>query len=120
DILNAFGDTGSGEINFYANGSSANPLLVINFGSGYVDTFNFGADAIFIANNVTITGSQITGDLSDESFSFAFANPAHLEGSEDWNDGFTATAAFTSSAVPEPATIALLTLGALSLIKTKK
>jgi len=120
DIIDTFGNTDGGEINFYANGTSTNPLLVINFESGYVDTFNFGADE-FWGENVTISGSQIAGALLEEQFSFAFANLAHLEGSQSWTDGFTATAVLTSSAtvVPEPATVCILGLGALSLIRRK-
>jgi hypothetical protein len=115
----ALGDTGNGEINFY-DGISTNPLLTISFESGYVDSFNFGADEIFVANNVTITGSEITGTLSEEQFAFSFANLAKLPGHSSWDDGFTATAAFNSSAVPEPATVALLGLGALSIVSRKK
>lgn len=118
-ILNTFGDTEGGEINFYANGTSTNPLLVINFESGYVSRFNFGADEMFVVNNVIITGSEITGELSEEEFSFSFANLANLEGSHDRSDGFTATAAFTSSAIPEPATMAMLTLAGV-LLRRKK
>jgi hypothetical protein len=118
-ILNTSGDTSGGEINFYEDGTSENPLITINFESGYVDNFNLGADEFF-GENVTITGSQITGTLSEEEFSFNFANPAYLQDSENWNDGFTATAAFTSSAIPEPATIALLGLGTLGLVRSKK
>jgi hypothetical protein len=113
-IIDAFGDTGGGEINFYQDGDSTGPLIIINFDSGHVDYHGFGADEFF-AENVTITGSEITGTLSEEQFTFSFANLGHLEGSQNWNDGFTATAAFTSSAVPEPATICLLCLSALAL-----
>jgi hypothetical protein len=114
-IINTSGDTGGGKINFYADGTSTNPLLVVNFESGYVSRFNFGADPIFVANNVTITGSEITNELSEEAFSFSFANLAHLEGSQNWNDGFTTTAAFTSSAIPEPVTMALLACGVFGI-----
>jgi hypothetical protein len=120
-ILNASGDTGGGEINFYANGTTTNPLLTISFESGLVSRYGFGADEIFAATNVTITGIGIApGTLSEEEFSFGFANKKKL--SANPNDGFTATAAFTSSAVPvpEPATVALLGLGALSLVSRKK
>jgi hypothetical protein len=127
-ILNASGDTGGGEINFYAYGTTTNPLLTISFESGHVSRYGFGADEIdeiFAATNVTITGIGITpGTLSEEEFSFGFANKKKL--SANPNDGFTATAAFTSSAVPvqfptpEPATIAMLGLGALSLVSRKK
>ena len=119
-ITDAFGDTESGAINFYAYGTTANPLLTISFESGYVDYHNFGADGIFVTNNVTITGSEIAGTLSEEQFAFSFANLAELPGHTDWADGFTATAAFTSSAIPEPATICLLGLGALVLPRRRK
>jgi hypothetical protein len=127
-ITDTSGDTGGGEIDFYANNTSINPVLVINFGSGSVSRYGFGADEIFVPNNVTITGSEITGTLSEEMFSFSFANLAKLPGHNSWNDGFTTTAGFASSAtvnrdpgpIPEPATICLLGLGALSLIRIKK
>jgi hypothetical protein len=122
-----FGQTGSGAINFYANNTSANPLVTIEFESGLVSRYGFGEsdetpDGDFIATNVTITGSAIPYTLSEEQFSFGFANLAHLEDSKNWNDGFTATAAFTSSAtiVPEPATICLLGLGALGFMRRRK
>jgi hypothetical protein len=120
-ITSAFGDTSGGTIDFYANNTSTTPLLVIDFTSGYVDSHTFGADSMFDVYNVTITGSEITGtSLSEGGFSFSFANLAYLEGSQDWNEGFTTTAAFTSSAVPEPVTICLLGLGALVLPRKRR
>lgn len=128
DITNTyvmFGQTGAGVINFYENGTATTPLVIINFESGEVSRYGFGADELFVAENVTITGSKIFGTLSEEHFSFSFANLAKLTGHTQWADGFTATAAFTSSAVinpeiPEPATLAILGLGALSLIRRRK
>lgn len=119
-IINTFGDTLGGEINFYENGDSTTPLITINFESGHVGYSNFGADDIFAADGVEFSGSEIPlGLFSEEQiFTFTFANSAKLSGS--WNNGFTATAAFASSAIPEPATICLLGLGTLSLIKRKK
>ena len=75
----------------------------------------------FFANNVVITGSKIgSATLSNESFSFSFANQEALSGNWDEGFGFTATASFTSSAtVPEPATMCLLGLGTLSLLRRK-
>jgi len=59
EITDTFGDTGGGEINFYAYGTTMSPLLTINFESGYVDYHNFGADEFF-GENVTISGIGIT------------------------------------------------------------
>ena len=116
------GQIGEGVINFYANGTSVDPLLIVSFAGGSVSRYGSGADERLITNNVTITGSEIAGTLSQEQFSFSFANPAKLLGSTNWNDGFTATAAFASSAIEivEPTTICILGLGSLCLVRRKK
>ena len=121
-----FGQIGSGAINFYANNTSISPLVSIEFESGLVSRYDFSGsdetpDEGIVAENVTITGSAIPYTLSEEQFSFSFANVAKLPGHTSLNDGFTATAAFTSSAeIPEPATLCLLGLGALNLLRRKK
>jgi hypothetical protein len=122
--IDAFGNTGGGEIDFYAHGTTTNPLLTISFESGFVSRYGFGANELFTTDNVTIESSKITNTLSEEEFSFSFANKKKLPANPN---GFTATAAFTSSAaveinthsVPEPATICILGLGALSLVRRK-
>jgi hypothetical protein len=115
-------NAGAGVIDFYKDGTSTNPLLVIGFDGGFVSPYGFGAnEVLFTANNVTITGSEITSTLSQEQFSFSFANvtPFSSIGTAANDTGFTATASFTSSAVPEPATITLLCAGVLTLLKRK-
>lgn len=115
------GETGGGTIKFFANGQSTSttPLIQIGFDSGHVTPLGFGAMDLFYADGVNISGSEIgPAILTDEAFSFSFTNQVPIGG--DWNNGHTATASFTSSAIPEPATIALLGLGALSLLRRKR
>lgn len=122
-LFSAPGNTGGGEINFYENGSTTGPLLTIIFESGYVDYGNFGANVIFDADGVEFSGSEIIpGTFSEEQyFSFGFVNKTYLPDSTDWNDGFiAATAAFTSSAIPEPTTICLLGFGALTFLRRRR
>jgi hypothetical protein len=114
------GSTGDGTVKFFANGQDTNttPLIQIDFDLGHVTPFGFGAMNMFYFDGVIITGSEI-GSLTNESFAFSFGNQVPLSGG--WSKGYKATASFTSSADnPEPTTMALLGLGALSLIRRKR
>jgi hypothetical protein len=115
------GVTGSGIIQFRSDGEGSgtapiDPLIQIEFNSANISLNGFGAVELFEAGNVTITGREITGLLTNESFSFSFANHTLLP----VDDGYTATAAFTSSAVPEPATILLFGMGGLITVFARK
>jgi len=114
------GTTGDGTIKFFADGdTTGNPLVQIVFDSATVTPLGFGGmNAFFFDNGVVITGSEIPGSLTDESFSFSFANQAPLNGNSD--NGYTATAAFTSSAVPEPATLGLLLVGGMGVLLKRR
>lgn len=103
---------GAGSIQFFDNLNQ--PILLIAFDSGLLTTaVSFGASD-FIGQNVTFSGSLLGQPVTDEAFAFSFANPVAIPG------GWTATAAFTSSAVPEPATLAFFLLGGLPLLRTRR
>lgn len=116
------GVTGGGVIMFRMDGQGSGttaitPLIRIEFDSAYISLTGFGAVEMFTASNITITGTEIDIPLTNESFSFSFANYAPLSEGE----GFTATAAFTSSAtIPEPATLTLLGAGLLMALTRKR
>jgi hypothetical protein len=114
------GTTGAGTVKFYADGdaSTATPILEIDFSSAYLNPGGLAAQELFFAGaSIVISGVDITDQLTDEAFSFGFANQVLTPE----NNGFTATAAFTSSAavVPEPMTICLLGLGGLLIRRGK-
>ena len=115
------GSTSEGTIKFFEDNQdiSTTPLIQIHFESGHITPFGFGAMDMLYLDGVTITGSEIVGSLTDESFAFSFGNQAPLDG--DWNNGYTATASFTSSAeVPEPATLLLLGTAGIWIFTRKK
>lgn len=120
------GSTGSGVIRFFQDGTSTDPLMQIVFDNGSVSRFGYGSEEYtFVADIITISGSEIANELENEQFAFSFVNKQRLPGDAGLAGGFSATASFTSSAVvgplvPEPTTIALLGAGVFSLIRRKK
>ena len=105
--------TEDGEIMFFDPCDMVNPLIQIEFDSAWLTFFGFGGSESFSGNTVTISGSQISGQLTEETaFSFSFANQVPVDG------GFTAT--FTSSAIPEPATLALFGIGTLITLTRRR
>lgn len=103
---------GGGSITFF---SSANEeVLKIAFNRLWVRNRESGLDAADHRYNdgVTITGPGLP-ELSEEQFGFTFVNIVN------GGDQFSATATFTSSAIPEPATMAILALGAMMVRKRR-
>lgn len=103
-------NNGPGVIRFYDGNTE---ILTVSFDRIYIQGRNSGLDAQDIyGDNVTISGIGME-NLSDEQFGFSFANVVTND------DIVTATASFTSSAVPEPTTLAILAVGGLFLRKRK-
>jgi len=64
---------------------------------------------VLVGHDISFSGPIITILLEEELFAFSFANQITTP------DGFTWTAAFTSSVIPEPATLTLLGAVAMKL-----
>ncbi|MCP4594836.1 MAG: PEP-CTERM sorting domain-containing protein [bacterium] len=110
--VNALGRAAAGAVFFFD--ALTNPILTITFSEAQLNApFGFGATEFAAMHDVVFSGPIIPTPLTDESFSFSFANQMPTPG------GFTSTAAFTSSAVPEPATLALMAFGAMGLIRRR-
>lgn len=114
-----FGTTTGGSIRFFEDGADINvdvPVFMITFDSASINIGNFGGSNLFFASdNVVFSGSAIQTITGEETFSFSLVNQVIQD------NGFTATAAFTSSAnvIPEPMSLSLMAMG-LGLIRRKK
>lgn len=107
------GELGAGRIDFYDEREVS--IFTIEFDSGQFAPFAFGATEFLATDTVAFSGSILSGPVDMESFGFAFANQT-LVG----DDGsFTATAAFTASAVPEPAALILVLAGSPMLMRRR-
>ncbi|MBN2447336.1 MAG: PEP-CTERM sorting domain-containing protein [Phycisphaerae bacterium] len=100
-----FSSTDAGTVEFYDNLNQL--VLLIEFDSAYLTTHvSVGASDANLQNvRFTVPGDPTV--YTDEYFSFSFANGLPTA------NGWTWTASFTSSAVPEPGTGLLVLVGGL-------
>lgn len=110
-IVAGFWSTGAGQIDF--TDSMNNVVFTITFQSGFLSLNGVGGSDLF-GNNVTFSGPGVPVGLTEETFNFSFANFRPTA------DGATVTASFTSSAVPEPATLGALGIGLAALLRRRR
>ena len=99
------GTTGlsGGTLTFYD--ASQTLVLQIDFDAAwFFGPVGFGSSDL-AGQTVTMSGPGVPAGLYEEAFAFSFANQATTP------TGFTWTASFTSSAIPEPTSLVLLGLG---------
>lgn len=102
---------GSGRIRL--QNSSGVDQMFIDFNGGTLTTpVGFGGSD-FVGLNVTFSGPIITSPLSQEAFAFSFANPVGTP------ENYTVTASFTSSAIPEPASVLLVVIGGMVAVRRR-
>ncbi len=110
------GELGPGQINFFAAGDPNTPVLSITFETARIfGNFGFGGAGFNGDDMVVFSGPGIppADELMEEQFSFSFANTVATQ------TGYTYTASFTSSAIPEPSALVLLGAGPLILLRRR-
>lgn len=99
-------------------------LFTINFDSATLDSDGFRGEASNGFDNVTFSGPLVTSRYTvtgSQGFGFGFANGTSLpNGGFSYSSSFSASGDYTINAVPEPASMAALGIGALALLRRRR
>ena len=120
----AVGRTGTaltqGRVSFYTGADLTSTILTITFSAGLIyEPFVAGASSYISGQNVQFSGSAIAGlqPLTNQAFSFGFANPGTSPAGNTYTSSFTSSA----DAVPEPASMLALGFAAIAgLVRRRK
>jgi hypothetical protein len=109
------GLTDDGAIEFHEQAADGGDLILrITFDQARVYApFGFGGSSLVLNQTVQFSGPIVIYPLDREMFSFSFANQ------QDTPAGATWTAAFTSSAIPEPGSLGLFGVALLALLRRR-
>ncbi len=100
----------------FSTGSDSNVLTITWDGASLVEPFSLGG-SFAAAQTVTFSGSSVpaaAATWTSRQFAFSFANQ------QTGPNGTTYSASMTSSAVPEPATIAVLAMSIVGLVARRR
>lgn len=104
--VGAGGVTSGGKIDFFDN--TMTKLFSISFDKALLSDPIFGASYLKADNVQFLNAAGVPYNLDEEQFAFSFANAVKTGNVTTW------TAAFTSSAVPEPSAAVLLMAASLA------
>lgn len=110
--VGAGGVTSGGKIDFFD--STMTKLFSISFDKALLSDPIFGASYLKADNVQFLNASGVPYNLDEEQFAFSFANAVKTGNVTTW------TAAFTSSAVPEPTAMMLLLVGSISTLLRRR
>lgn len=112
-INNQYYTMGRGAVRFFTTDQN-NPFFTIQFGGGSFLNPSSAGGSSTVGNAVSFAGANVPTGLSQETFSFSLTN-AMTAGNLT-----TFTASFTSSAVPEPASLFALATGIAAVVARKR